>query len=197
MDIKSRYKGLKTHFFNKWKQKWKNFQRTINLPTTAQRENLSLKRLKRHKGLEKLISSLAMQIRTGKIGFANFLFRCCVLGVISAACPYGYPRQTAKHVLLFSFLHADRSSLRAAGPLDFKFFTETHKGLKAAATWRMRKKLLAQFTVAEELLDWRRGRQHSRVPHARSIRLHIVDMLHSNFLYSYLFQFAKFFIDNA
>lgn len=105
--------GIKKHFAGKWQQQWRTYQ-TQHL-TAGQKGELGPKRLRMHNGLEKAVSSLAVQ---EKIGLADFLFRRRVLGVGSAACQCGFSRQTIKHVLMFCLNYADRSALRAGGSIN-------------------------------------------------------------------------------
>lgn len=104
-------------------------------------------------GLDKAVSSLAVQMRTEKIGLADSLFRRRVPGVDSATCQCGYLRQTVKHVIMFCPDFVDRSTLRAGGAMNFRRLTETNAGIKAAAKWLMQTKLLKQHAVAETLLN--------------------------------------------
>ena len=108
---------IKKYFENQWINKWKAYQAKHMLyPTIAQQAPIHRKRLNAHKLLDKAQSSLATQIRTEKIGLANFLYRRKVPGVNSAACPCGSLLQTAKHVIMFCRLHEHRTHmLRTAG----------------------------------------------------------------------------------
>lgn len=53
-----------------------------------------------HKGRAKPHSALLTQLRTGKIGFNQFLHERPVPGVATAACECGLGRMSVKHVLL-------------------------------------------------------------------------------------------------
>ena len=77
---------LMEHHMKIWKSTWATYQNRIPLPTEAQQASLDKKRLKIHSNLAKAESSLATQIRTEKIGLANFLFnristQCKLTGV--------------------------------------------------------------------------------------------------------------------
>ena len=94
-----------------WKSTWATYQNRIPLPTEAQQASLDKKRLKIHSNLAKAESSLATQIRTEKIGLANFLFNRRVPNVNSPACICGWPRQTAKHAIMHCQLIDGRNEL--------------------------------------------------------------------------------------
>lgn len=153
VERRCRDKKYATHFFQTWRQAWDEYRMKVPHPNAAQKNSLSARNLKLHLNMEKAVSSLAVQMRTEKIGFADFLYRRKVPGVESAACRCGYPRETVKHVLLFCPDRPDREHLRGAGPMDFAFLMETNKGLRAAAKWVMDNRLLAQFEVAKDLVE--------------------------------------------
>lgn len=115
--------------------------------SAAQTAPPSKKTINLHKSLEKAESWLATQIRSGKIGLIDFLYRQQVPSVASPACLCGAPRQTARHVLLLCNDHPNRDLLRASGPLDYQFLTSTGRGLKAATTWLMGTGLLIALPV--------------------------------------------------
>jgi len=55
--------------------------------------------LKLHQGLTKELSSLAIQMRTGKIGLRQFLYRRRIPGIETERCQCGQGPQTISHVL--------------------------------------------------------------------------------------------------
>lgn len=59
--------------------------------------------------------------------------------------------KTCTDVLLYPE-HNDRSTLSAGGSMDFRRLVETSSGIKAAATWLMKTKILKQYAVAEAVL---------------------------------------------
>ena len=141
----------------RWKDRWKEYLEGVpeHRRQPAQMDGLSQKKLlKLHCSLAKAESSLAVQLRTGKIGLADFLHHRRVPGYESPACQCLHPRQTAKHVLLFCPRFADsRPDLVArAGTTDFQILTATNKGLKAATKWLMGTGILGQYRLAAELL---------------------------------------------
>ena len=144
---------IKQHQCKSWKDRWKIY--TGNLRTTdtvaAQAEPLSKKRLKVHEKLSKAESTLTTQIRTEKIGFADFLHKRKVPGVDSPRCPCGWHRQTAKHVIMFCRLMNNRADmLQAAGSNDYTWLMQSSKAMKTITRWLMKHSLLAQFSLASE-----------------------------------------------
>jgi hypothetical protein len=103
-----------------------------------------------HQGLHKAESSLLVQLRTGKIGLRDFLHNIGVPEVTSAAC--GHERETPKHVTIFCPLYQDtRDQLRVNGRSDFEALLTTVEGVKKVTKWWLRRRILGQFWLAEEL----------------------------------------------
>ncbi len=113
------------------------------------RSNLSL-----HDGLTKAESAVATQLRTRKIGFAHFLYRRGVPGFESPDCPCGFPRQTVEHVLLYCPLHTNGRDafLARAQSRCIRTILNTARGIRAAAQWVIRERLLPQFHWAAQHL---------------------------------------------
>ena len=150
--LKNGVAKVKSHLRDKWKAQWDTYRRqTGDSQTLVVQGDIGPSRLKMYKGLEKAVSSLTIQIRSEKIGLKDFLSRRRVPGIESGACHCGGPRQTARHIFIFCPLQ-NRDELQAQGPLDYSYYTQTNKGLKIAATWLMKRGLLAQFSVAVDLL---------------------------------------------
>ena len=86
--------------------------------------------------LRKAESSVAIQMRSGKIGLNAFLNRIRVLG-IDPDCRCGWRRQDVKYILLFyPRSREDRLRLFAeAGTRDFQIMLTTTKGIRVAARW--------------------------------------------------------------
>lgn len=95
-------KMICNHFSKQWQISWEACKLANPNPTAALTNPLNKKRLRIHKGLAKAESSLATQICTEKVGLANVLHRGRVPIVTSPACPCGWHRQTAKHVIMFA-----------------------------------------------------------------------------------------------
>ena len=109
-------------------------------------ENIpSKKRLKIHTQLKKAESA---QIRTGKIGLADFLYKRRVPSVTSPACSCGWHRQTPEHVIMFCRLIDNREQMfRAAGTSDYQQLTKSSKTLKILTAWLMKTGFLNQFST--------------------------------------------------
>ena len=112
------------------------------------------KRASHHSKLRKAESSMAVQLRSEKIGLNNFLYRMNVPNVRSAECPCGWRKQTVKHVLLFCpRLENERGELiQQAGTSDYRQLLTQKQGIRAAARWMIRVGYLDQFSLAREQL---------------------------------------------
>lgn len=146
-------KGLSKVFDNRWKQLWSEYQaKHSRHPCVALREDLSAKRLRMHRNLSKPEGSLAVQMRSERIGLADYLFIRRIPTFASPACVCGWARQTLKHILFncprFS---ADRSAMcRDGGSTDYRSLLSSEKGLRAVTRWFMKTSLLNQFSLAIE-----------------------------------------------
>jgi hypothetical protein len=133
-----------------WDKKWTAYLSAIPADRVKSPSQLvtDWKRSQLHKGLSKPMSSLITQIRTEKIGLNAFLADRRVPGY-TATCPCGWPRQTAKHILMNCTDYEERrpSLFRAAGTRDYKEMTATTRGVKAAAQWLYGTGLLQQFSL--------------------------------------------------
>jgi len=103
-----------------------------------------------HENLYKAESSLAMQLRTKKIGFNAFLARQRVPNV-SSDCTCGYPDQSVKHVVLFC-PDIDRSNENLSPSSDLNLILTNAASLKKAVRWLIGLNILPQFHLARELL---------------------------------------------
>jgi hypothetical protein len=95
-----------------------------------------------------------VQLRTGKIGLRDFLFNIGVPEVTSAACSCGYERETPRHITVFCPRYKDaREQLRTNGHLDFREPLTTVEGVRKVIRWWLRRRVLEQFRLAEELIE--------------------------------------------
>ena len=144
---------IKVRHTNAWINSWKTYQNRVMEPSIAQAAPLDRKRLKVQSLLKKAESALATQIRTGKIGLADFLHKRRVPGVTSPACSCGWHRQTPEHVIMFCRLISGRNAmLREAGTNSYQALTESPKTLKTLTAWLMKLGMLTQFPLAVQLL---------------------------------------------
>src|SRR6266576_454889 len=108
-----------------------------------------------HKGLTKAQSSIAVQVRTEKIGLKAFLFKQRVPEVEGPHCQCNHGEQTAKHIITYCPKYSERRSLiqRALGTTDYNEMIASNKGLKAITAWIIHMGILHQFSRAAELLS--------------------------------------------
>lgn len=138
---------------NAWNDRWKAYQNQVIEPSIAQMAPLNRNRLKTHSLLKKAESALATQIRTGKIGLADFLYKRRVPGITSPACPCGWHRQTPEHVIMFCrLINGRRAMFCEAGTNSYQALTESPKPLKSLTAWLMKSGTLTQFSLAVQLL---------------------------------------------
>jgi len=147
---------LRKHFRRQWESRWEAYQESIPeaRKTPAQRMRIAHDPIKIRKHLQKAESTLAMHIRTERIGLAAYLYSRKVPGFDSPNCSCGSFQQTAKHVLIHCRKHAARRPqlFRDAGTQDYRILTSTAKGLKAATRFLMIEGVLDQFKLATCLL---------------------------------------------
>ena len=143
---------VSNNFSKQWQTSWETYRSTKPNPANALTSPLSKARLRIHEGLAKAESSLATQIRTEKIGLAAFLHRQCVPTVTSPACPCGWRRQTAKHVIMFCPLYDVGSRGSVGAPSNHNKLVNTARGLKNITSRLIKTGLVAQFSVAAEQL---------------------------------------------
>ena len=86
----------------KWENRWKHYLSTAprSKKTPAHEEELGHRRTKLHQGLCKAESSLAIQLRTEKIGLSAFLHARKVPDVVSPACQCGWRHQDPEQVVI-------------------------------------------------------------------------------------------------
>ena len=148
---------------NSWNTVWAEYQSGIaeNKRSPAQCGDLWVNRLVLYEGLKKAESSALTQIRTNKIGLADFLYKCRVPDVLSASCQCGWRRQTVKHIFICCPLFQERRQplIEAAGTNELFTMLTTQKGAKAVAPWLLKTQLLGQFSLAIEQLYRLRARE--------------------------------------
>ena len=144
---------IKKRYIDAWQTSWKTYQNRTSTPTPAQAAPLTKKRIKLHKTLAKAESALTIQIRSEKIGLADFLFRRHVPNVLTPNCPCGWPKQTAKHVIMFCKLNSNRQSmLRCIGTNNYRLITDSSRAMKLVTAWLMKTGLLTQFSMTAQHL---------------------------------------------
>jgi hypothetical protein len=144
-------RAIKGRLYRLWNTDWGPVASQRTLPT--HRQEITKQDDKLYRGLSKAESSLAIQIRTEKIGLGAFLSKRKVPGW-EPACVCGFPQQTAKHVIKYCPARSNRTLLyKMAATEDYKVLTTTTRGLKATSRWLMRQGILPQFELAAALLD--------------------------------------------
>lgn len=143
----------------KWEERWDHCLDSI-AENPAHGHELGYPRDKLHQGFRIAESSLVVQLRTEKAGFAAFLHARRVSDMISPACQGGWRRQDPKHVIIFCPNHARnrRSLYEAAGTDRYQGTMSTGKGLRAVARWARSEGLLLQFSLAKVQIDRVEGR---------------------------------------
>ncbi len=133
-----------------WDQQWANY--ILGLPPEKRRTPAALdksrNRTRLHDGFSKPLSAIVTQIRTEKIGLNAFLTTRKVPNY-TPGCDCGWPRQTAKHVILYCPQYeGQRNNLyQDAGTRDYQKMLVTPRGAKAAATFLQATNLLPQFQL--------------------------------------------------
>jgi hypothetical protein len=151
--IKQRVREIKEYHAKEWAVTWETYRRAVSGPAPAQAGPIGKERLKIHAQLRKVESSLTTQIRSEKIGFADFLHRRKVSGVDSPACRCGWNRQTAKHVIMFCPMMNDRREiLHDVGHSDYNQMMNSGKSLKIIVKWLISHDLLTQYALVSELI---------------------------------------------
>ena len=136
-----------------WNDSWCVYQNRVIEPSIAESVPLSKKRLKIHTQLKKAESALITQIRTTKIGLADYLYKRRVLSVTSPACSCSWHRQTTEHVIMFCRLIDNREQIfRADDTSDYQQLTESSKTLKILTALLMKTGFLNRFSLASILL---------------------------------------------
>src|SRR6266480_335715 len=108
-----------------------------------------------HAQLTKAQSALAIQIRTEKIGFRDFLYQRKVPSINGPWCDCQRGRQTAKHIIAYCTKYStERSRMyEQTGLRDYTQTVSTAKGLKIVTRWIIKSGMLEQFRRATELLN--------------------------------------------
>lgn len=143
-------------YLKQWEKEWETYRQRIPtaLQTPAQRSPLGTDTIKMRSHLRKAESTLAMQIRTERIGLKAYLYSRNVPGYTSPECECGLGSQTARHVIMHCPNWTDLRE-RLAGTLrtwDYRVVIGSWEGLREAARLIMDTGLLEQFALAKTLL---------------------------------------------
>jgi len=142
--------SIETFVKIQWRLRWARGSKGQHSRTLTRFPSKDL--LKIHAGRPKWVSSLTVQLRTGKIGFHTFLYTMKVPGVESPDCVCGHGNMTVSHVLLdcILWLEERKVMVEAVGKSDLKSLLNSRTGALAAARFVHRTKLLAQFREVRE-----------------------------------------------
>jgi hypothetical protein len=114
-----------------WTERWTKEQRKLeravrpgtdlgNSQVVPEDPPLSGRVLKLHSRLRKAEIVVLVQVRTGRIGLARFLYSREVPGVLSAQCRCGAREETPWHMTLYCIEEAERrQSIRTGGRVDY------------------------------------------------------------------------------
>lgn len=129
--------------------------------STARASPWNLGRIGHHTHLTRPQSTLATLLRTEHIGLRDYLFRRRVPGIMSSACTCGFQKQDPKHILLFcpELVEGRAQMLRQAGTSNLHQLLSTNEGIKASTSWLLKKGILGQFRLAQEMEE--RGALHT------------------------------------
>jgi hypothetical protein len=96
---------------------------------------------------------MLVQVRTGRIGLAKFLYEQNVPGIDTAQCRCRAGEETACHTTLYCTEEAERrQGLRMNGRLNCGRPIGTANGAKQLAEWMIHSGRLGQFSLARALL---------------------------------------------
>ena len=136
-----------------WQQRWTAYSTDIphHRRCVAQDKQLVYRPLKHHNHLSKAQSAIATQVRTEKIGLRAFLSSRNV-PEITPECDCGWPKQTAKHIILYCPSIAGRTQmLQEAGTTDYIQLTTHPPAVRALTRWILQQRILPQFSLAADL----------------------------------------------
>lgn len=129
-----------------WARRWA--AGTKGHHTRALTPHPTVKTLSLHNGRTKPISALITQLRTGKIGFNEFLFKQRVPGVPNPTCICGISTMSVQHVLLeCGKWQVERSeTIDKLDKTNLQTILNTRRGCHLATQFVLRTKLLSQFS---------------------------------------------------
>ena len=144
-------KELQKLFTKEWEDQWEEKKRKSypGWQTFCQKPHKN--NLKLYKELQKAEASLLLQIRTGRIGLASFLFRAGVPDFPTPLCVCGQAEETAKHITSSCSLYSRQRQQVFFNPQDFTTIILNPELLQKFLYWFMSLKRLNQFNPAFKL----------------------------------------------
>ena len=148
--------AVKTRATEKWRKAWSDSKRGATLKIIQSQPSRDV--LKLHENTQRWQSSLIVQMRTGKIGLRDFLFRRWIPGVEDGRCKCKEGLQTVRHVLTKCREFGDErkkewgSKAREAGGEGVRLDDMLMKGVNAVRAARFMKTtgLLGQYQSVQE-----------------------------------------------
>ena len=144
-------KELQKLFTKEWEDQWEEKKRRSypGWQTFCQKPHKN--NLKLYKELQKAEASLLLQIRTGRISLASFLFRAGVPDFPTPLCVCGQAEETAKHITSSCSLYSRQRQQVSFNPQDFTTIISNPELLQKFLYWFMSLKRLNQFNLAFKL----------------------------------------------
>ena len=128
-------KKLQKLFTKEWEDQWEEKKRRSypGWQTFCQKPHKN--NLKLYKELRKAEASLLLQIRTGRIGLASFLFRAGVPDFPTPLCVCGQAEETAKHITSSCSLYSRQRQQVSFNPQDFTTIISNPELLQKFLYW--------------------------------------------------------------
>ena len=144
-------KELQKLFTKEWEYQWEEKKRRSypGWQTFCQKPHKN--NLKLYKKLQKAEASLLLQIRTGRIGLASFLFRAGAPDFPTPLCVCGQAEETAKHITSSCSLYSRQRQQVSFNPQDFTTIISNPELLQKFLYCFMSLKRLNQFNLAFKL----------------------------------------------
>ena len=144
----------------KWKRRWIEGTKGRELFTIA--SEVSNKYISLYRNRAKAHCSLLIQLRTGKIGFNQFLTERGVPGFLTGRCECGNRSMTVKHVVLSCprWEEERRVVFSRAGSTDLREILNNSAGITATIRMILATNLLRQFQITLPPREEERGEVH-------------------------------------
>jgi hypothetical protein len=139
------YGRIRQHTAKEWKHRWAQGAKGDHVRQLNAEPSPKIRKL--HDGREKAHSAVLTQLRTGKIGFNEFLYKMRVPSALSPRCPCDLGAMTVRHILLACPEWKDLRDeyIRPLQTADLSSILNSPKGCTAAIKFIIRSRLLEQF----------------------------------------------------
>jgi exonuclease III len=127
----------------RWKTRWQLGEKGQHLRDLVAYPTRATRTL--HAGRTKPKSAILTQLRTGKIGFNDFLFERRVPGVTSRRCACEQGAMTVRHILLICPRWRQERQELGIDRKDLRYLLTTREGATTAINFLLRTDLLEQF----------------------------------------------------